>query len=108
MWIFFFSFFPDMGQFKLVTFVVISAVAALVGGTSDAEPDPQVLVRNAIKLIRLVNDPTAIHFSLVQYFRLEPEKAIGTNRALPRLPSTRLGCHVLYKLYYLYILYLVN
>ena len=25
--------------------------------------------------------------------RLEPEKAIGTNRALPRLPSTRLGCH---------------
>jgi hypothetical protein len=40
--------------------------------------------------------------------RLEPEKAIGTHRALPRLPSTRLGCHVLYKLYYLYILYLVN
>ncbi len=59
-----------MGQLKLVTFVVISAVAALVGGTSDAEPDPQVLVKNAIKLIRLVNDPTAIHFSLVQYFGL--------------------------------------
>ena len=26
--------------------------------------------------------------------RLEPSQAIGTSRALPRSPSTRLGCHV--------------
>ena len=25
--------------------------------------------------------------------RLEPSQAIGTHRALPRSPSTRLGCH---------------
>jgi hypothetical protein len=31
--------------------------------------------------------------------RLEPEKAIGTFRALPRLPSTRLDCHAVYILY---------
>ena len=28
--------------------------------------------------------------------RLEPEKAIGTHRALPRLLSTSQGCHALY------------
>ncbi len=31
-----------------------------------------------------------------QKHRIEPEKAIGTHRALPRLPSIRLGCHALY------------
>ncbi len=40
--------------------------------------------------------------------RLEPSQAIGTVRALPRPPSTRLGCHVVYKLYiYVYGLMLV-
>ena len=39
--------------------------------------------------------------------RLEPEKAIGTHRALPRLPSTRLGCHVLYiGIVFVYIVFL--
>ena len=35
--------------------------------------------------------------------RLEPLQAIGTIRALPRPPSTRLGCHAVYILYICFI-----
>ena len=35
--------------------------------------------------------------------RLEPLQAIGTVRALPRPPSTRLGCHVVYNTVYIYL-----
>ena len=40
--------------------------------------------------------------------RLEPSQAIGTTRALPRSPSTRLGCHAsIVYMYYCFGLTLV-
>ena len=45
---------------------------------------------------------TVIYCALVGWSarpRLEPLQAIGTIRALPRPPSTRLGCHAVYIVY---------
>jgi len=44
-----------------------------------------------------------IYYALVGWSarpRLEPSQAIGTSRALPRSPSTRLGCHAIVYIYF--------
>jgi hypothetical protein len=68
----------------------------------------QVVANAKFSLLKLLIYEPYYYYALVGWSarsRLEPSRAIGTSRALPRPPSTRLGCHAIV---YIFILCWTN
>ncbi len=92
---------------NLLRIMILDAESCIFIVMLSCEHHFTMLVTNAMfSLLKLLIYEPYYYYALVGWSarsRLEPSQAIGTIRALPRPPSTRLGCHTSVCIYLFFV-----